>query len=206
MIDLLRRGLEEAATVDAVVEALRPHAGDVSDADLERLATEMASFIRGVPDALDAALAASKDERCGRPVTFATGSILHYLFDEEDLFAERSFGVVGLLDDAYLLHAFVALVAQAYPFLELHASYTPPDERAFQVVATALPDGVPQALVRTCESTLHVAAALFPTRWEGASAGEGPPQRLRLAEAAGRLGELAAAAQADQPGRTSPDS
>ena len=58
----------------------------------------------------------SKDPHFGRAVAFATGTILTYIFDEEDLLPEASFGVVGLLDDAYLVHGFVGSLSRMYPF------------------------------------------------------------------------------------------
>ena len=105
----------------------------------------------------------SKDQRCGRAVAFATGPILMYLLDEDDLLPESSFGIIGLLDDAYLVHTFVALLGQMYPFAALPPdAYTAPEARSFEVVASFLPDGVAHALLRTSETTIQVAQALFP--------------------------------------------
>ena len=114
MIDLLRIGFDERVSADAMAEGLRRHAGDLSGEDVDELATVLAGYLRGVPDALEAALAMSKDPHFGRAVAFATGTILTYIFDEEDLLPEASFGVVGLLDDAYLVHGFVDSLRRMY--------------------------------------------------------------------------------------------
>jgi hypothetical protein len=169
MIALLKHGLEAELSSEDLVDALRRHADGLPAEDIEHLAKSVEQFLRGIPDAVEWALALSKDARCGRSVAFATGSILTYLFDDEDLLPESSFGNLGLLDDAYLVHAFVAKLAQAFPFVaELPDSA--PDRRAFDVVAALLPDGVAHSLLRTCESTIQVAQALFAsTPLDGAS-------------------------------------
>lgn len=162
MIELLRRGFDEEVTERAVAEALAQSAS-ASNEQSERLAAELAPFLRAIPDALGCALAMSKDARCGRAVAFATGAILNYLFDEDDLLPESSFGVIGLLDDAYLLHAFVGMLIQTYPFVDVSgAGYAAPDRRSFEIADALLPEGVTQALLRTCESTIQVARALSP--------------------------------------------
>jgi hypothetical protein len=162
MIDLLKRALDDELSDERVAAALRAHGDGAIDEEVERLATVLEQFLRGLPDALAWALALSKDSRCGRAVAFATGSILNYVFDDDDLLPETSFGSLGLLDDAYLVHAFAARLAQAYPYAQPDVDYAAPDGAAFEVVASLLPDGVAQALLRTCESTLLVAQALIP--------------------------------------------
>jgi hypothetical protein len=161
MIAQLRRGIEEEITTAGVAEVLARHASESSD-EVEQLAPVLVDFLRAVPDALAYAMTMAKDDRCGRPVSFATGTVLNYVFDEEDLLPEASFGVVGLLDDAYLVHAFVALLRETYPFVDSSTSYSPPDEQAFEIVAALLPEGVAHSLLRTCRSTIQTAQALFP--------------------------------------------
>ena len=107
MIDLLRLGFDKRISAEGLAESLRPHASDIPSEDLDRLAAVLEQFLRTVPDALATALGMSKDPYCGRAVAFATGAILTYLFDEEDLLPEASYGLVGMLDDAYLVHGFV---------------------------------------------------------------------------------------------------
>jgi hypothetical protein len=162
MIDLLRRGLADQIAADDIAATLRRHSATASTEELEQLATALEQFLLTVPDALAYALAMSKDQRCGRAVAFATGTVFNYLFDEDDLLPEASFGTIGLLDDAYLAHGFVAMLRRTFPFVESPTAYDAPDDRLFGVVAALLPEGVAQSLLRTCESTVQVAQALFP--------------------------------------------
>ena len=188
MIELLRRGFDEEVTHRALAEALRRSAS-VSNEQSERLAAELAPFVRAIPDALRCALAMSKDPRCGRAVAFATGAILNYLFDEDDLLPESSFGAIGLLDDAYLVHAFVGMLIQTYPFVDVSgASYAAPDRRSFEIVDALLPEGVTQALLRTCESTIQVARAFSPPAHGLDAVGPGIRPAIRIDAALKALG------------------
>lgn len=162
MIELLRRGLAEQIAAEDIAGVLRRHSTTASTDQLEQLATDLEEFLLTVPEALAYALAMSKDRRCGRAVAFATGSIFTYLFDDEDLLPEASFGTIGLLDDAYLIQGFVGELRRAYPFVETSTAYAAPDDRLLKVVAALLPEGVAQSLLRTCETTVQVAQALFP--------------------------------------------
>ena len=191
MIGLLRLGFDEAITADGISDALRQHAGNVPSEDVEQLAVTLEPYLRTVPDALATALAMSKDPHCGRAVAFATGSILNYVFDEEDLLPEASFGTVGMLDDAYLIHAFVDRLRRTYPFVEPTVAYDAPDDNASEVVAALLPEGVAQSLLRTSESTIQVAQALFPSG-RGTDAADLVMQpELRVAEAVATNGATA---------------
>ena len=185
MIDLLRRGLDEAISADEIADGLRRHAGDASSADIEELSAVLGSYLRAVPDAIRAALEMSKDPHFGRAVTFATGTILTYIFDEEDLLPEASYGVVGMLDDAYLVHEFVSSLRRLYPLAT--PDYQGPEAGASEVVAALLPQGVAESLRRTCESTIQVAHALFPSgqRVEAAEVTFEPQLRVGDALAAG---------------------
>src|SRR5216110_343766 len=111
MIDLLRRGFDEGISTEEIADGLRRHAGE----DVDELAAVLENYLRTVPDALAAALGMTKDPHFGRAVAFATGTILTYIFDEEDLLPEASYGVVGLLDDDYLVHGFVDSLRRMYP-------------------------------------------------------------------------------------------
>ena len=182
MLALVRRALEEEITASHVAEVLARHSSDSSNDDVELLAPELVEFLHSVPDALAHALAMARDERCGRAVSFATGTILTYVFDEKDLLPEASFGAVGLLDDAYLVHGFVALLRETYPFAEPASTYLPPDRRAFEIVAALLPEGVAHSLLRTCRSAIQVAQALFPAApLDGMH--DGPRPVIRVGEA-----------------------
>lgn len=172
MIGLLRLGFDEGISADELAAALRRHAGDVASEDVDQLAGVLEGYLRTVPDALGAALGMSKDPHCGRAVAFATGTILTYVFDEEDLLPEATYGTVGMLDDAYLVHGFVDSLRRMYPFATPPIAYEAPDARTSEIVAAVLPEGVAESLQRTCESTIQVAQALFPSR-QGAGTADG---------------------------------
>jgi hypothetical protein len=183
VIDLLRRGFAEGISAEEIADALRRHAGDVASEDVDELAGVLEQYLRTVPDALATALGMSKDQHFGRAVAFATGTILTYIFDEDDLLPESSYGLVGMLDDAYLVHEFVGSLGRMYPSAAQSIEYAAPDVRTSELVAAVLPEGVAESLRRTCESTIQVAQALFPSG-QGADAAAAPfePQ-LRVAEA-----------------------
>jgi uncharacterized membrane protein YkvA (DUF1232 family) len=184
MIDLLRLGFDEGISAEEIANGLRRHAGDVASEDVDRLAEVLEQYLRTVPDALATALGMSRDPHFGRAVAFATGTILTYIFDEEDLLPEASYGVVGMLDDAYLVHEFVGSLRRMYPLAAQSTEYAAPDARTSELVAALLPEGVAESLRRTCESTIQVAQALFPSgqRVDAADAPFEP--QLRVAEAA----------------------
>jgi len=183
MIDLLRIGFAEAISADEIAVGLRRHGGDADGGDLDQLAKVLEGYLRTVPDAIAAALGMSKDPHFGRAVAFATGTILTYIFDEEDLLPEASYGVVGMLDDAYLVHGFVGSLQRMYPSAATSVEYAAPDAQTSEVVAAVLPEGVADSLRRTCESTIQVAQALFPSgqRVDGADTTFEP--QLRVSEA-----------------------
>jgi hypothetical protein len=161
VIGLLKDLLVEQITVTEMTEDLRGQDRDLSPDDAEALAEVLVPFIRSMPDALAWAMEMSKDRRCGRAVAFGTGSVLHYVFDEEDLLPEATFGAVGLIDDAFLVHAFVRHLNEAFPFAAPGVAYEPPTLSAIQLVTALLPEGVAAALLRTCKGVIQVAAALF---------------------------------------------
>ena len=182
MLDLLRIGFDEGISADELAAALRRHAGDVAGEEVDQLAGVLEGYLRSVPDALEAALGMSKDPHCGRAVAFATGTILTYVFDEEDLLPEATYGTVGMLDDAYLVHGFVDSLRRMYPFAAPATAYEAPDPRTSEVVAAVLPEGVAESLLRTCESTIQVAHGLFPSR-QGADTADAPYEpQLRVAD------------------------
>ena len=182
MIDLLRRGFDEGISTEEIAEGLRRHAGDAGGEEVDELAAVVETYLRSVPDAIEAALSMSRDPHFGRAVAFATGTILTYIFDEEDLLPEATYGVVGMLDDAFLVHGFVDSLGRMYPSATV--DYSAPDARTSEVVAALLPEGVAESLRRTCESTIQVAQALFPSsqRVDGAQVTFEP--QLRVAQAA----------------------
>lgn len=161
MIGSLKRALDAEVSVEHLAEELARHESSLPGDDLRRLASVLADVIRSVPDALAHVLALAKDEHCGRAVAFATGSILNYLFDPDDLLPESGDGHLGLLDDAYLVHIFVTRLTNAYPFVNSSITYDAPSDRSLATVASLLPDGVAQSLARTSETIISVAHALF---------------------------------------------
>jgi hypothetical protein len=184
VIALLKAGFEEDITTEGIAEALHRHADETVSEDLDELARVLAGYLRNVPEAIGTALSMSRDPHCGRAVAFGTGTILTYIFDEEDLLPEASFGTLGLLDDAYLVHSFVDALTRMYPFAAPSLTYAAPDAKTSEVVATILPEGVAESLRRTCESTIQVAQALFPSgQGVDAPAAAVEPQ-LRVTEAA----------------------
>jgi hypothetical protein len=182
MIGLLRLGFDEGISADELAAALGRHAGDVASEDVDQLAGVLEGYLRTVPDALGAALAMSKEPHCGRAVAFATGTILTNVFDEDDHQPEATYGTVGMLDDAYLVHGFVDSLRRMYPFAAPATAYEAPDLRTSEVVAAVLPEGVAESLLRTCESTIQVAQALFPSRQGAAAADALYEPELRVAD------------------------
>ena len=84
---------------------------------------------------------------------------------------------IGADENAYLVHVFVAMLRQMYPFAAPAVAYSAPDRRAFEVVASFLSEGIAHSLRRTCESTILVAQALFvPAQGDGTA---GPLALLR---------------------------
>ena len=161
VIGLLKDLLVQQVTVTGMTEDLRGQDQDLSPDEAEALAEVLVPFIRTMPDALAWAIEMSKDRRCGRAVAFGTGSVLNYVFDGEDLLPENTFGAVGLIDDAFLVHAFVRHIHEAFPFAVPEVAYEPPALSAIQLVAALLPEGVATALLRTCKGVIQIAAALF---------------------------------------------
>jgi hypothetical protein len=187
MIALLKIGFDKAITTEEISGALHGHVDETTSEDLDQLAGVLQEYLRTVPDAIASALAMSKDPHCGRAVAFGTGTILTYIFDEEDLLPEATFGTLGLLDDAYLVHSYVDSLRRMYPFAAPPLAYTAPEPQTSDVVAAILPHGVAESLRRTCESTIQVAQALFPSR-QGDTAGEAFEPELRVPDALAATG------------------
>ena len=134
--------------------------------------------------ALDVTVKFAKDPQYGRGIAFASGQVVQYCFDEEDLFPEAHYGVLGLLDDAYLVHRFVGMLHQMYPHVNVSGiSYQFPDEMTLQLVRTLLPTGVCDALDRTCYNLIQVGGALFTSGVRESSAPLESLVTLRVDEA-----------------------
>jgi hypothetical protein len=181
---LLSAALAEDAGAARLEDWLTREAPGAPRNEVQELAELLGGYLRGVPSAIDALTAMTKDQRVGRAAAFAAGQALLYLVDEDDLFRDEELGALGLLDDAYLIHACVVALRATFPGLEVPAGYQAPDDRARTAVRALLPAGVPEALDRTCENLVRVAATLF-----GAGGGQDgpapPPSRppLRVSDA-----------------------
>ena len=188
MIALLSGALRDAATEEALAAELRDLDPGLSKSAARALAEVLAPFLRTLPDALAWAVAAARDPHGGRALAFATGSVLHYVVDDDDLVPESTAPLVGLVDDAYLTHAYVAAVHRAFPGLTTPLGYEPPEQRAFDVAAALLPAGVAESLIRTCTSSTEIARALFAGGSQDAGIDDARVQLdLRPAEAAAQL-------------------
>jgi len=161
MIGLLATALAAEVTANRLATDLCRLDPLLPPDDAHELALVLEPFVASVPDAITWAVRASKDPRWGRAVAFGTGSVVHYLLDEDDLFPESEFGVVGLVDDAFLVHAYVDALRGAFPAAAAGTPYEPPAPQVLDVVSSLLPEGVADALRRTAGSLVQLAAALF---------------------------------------------
>src|SRR5439155_8355359 len=112
--ELLSSALAEEATAAKLEDSLAREDPDLPRADIRRLAELLEDYLKGVPDAVDALTAMAKEPPYARSVAFAAGQVLVYLVDEEDLFRDAELGALGLLDDAYLIHACLAALPAAF--------------------------------------------------------------------------------------------
>jgi uncharacterized membrane protein YkvA (DUF1232 family) len=183
---LLSKALEEEASASSLEAVLAGEAPDTPDADMRELAEALERYLKAVPSAIDALTAMAKEPRVGRSVAFAAGQVLVYLVDEDDLFRDAELGALGLLDDAYLIHSCLAALRSTFPELQVPEDYAPPDERSLTAVRALLPAGVAEALDRTSESLVRVAAALYSDGGQGSPAPP-PPASLRVDEAIAAL-------------------
>jgi hypothetical protein len=187
MISLLSSALAEEATATELEERLAREAPDMPRPDVRRLADVLEGYLNSVPAAIDTLTVMAKEPPYGRSVAFAAGQVLLYLADEDDLFRDADLGALGLLDDAYLIHACLAALRAALPGLSVPAGYAPPNAGAAAAVRSLLPAGVPEALDRTCEELVRVAAALYSGTRQGSSAPQALRPTLRVADALAAL-------------------
>ncbi len=184
MVKLMQLGLEEEISSEALAPLLAKYAPEAAPDRVAELAALLEPFLRSMPQALSVAVQMTKSRGCGRAVAFATGQALIYVFDEDDLLPEQDFGIIGLLDDAYLAHIYAGTLSRMYPQVDISGvGYQPPDERTLKVVRSLLPAGVASALERTVDNLLLVANSLFGG---GAGAEEYPSESapsLQVSEA-----------------------
>lgn len=184
---LISKALAEEANAAELGTVVAREAPDAPSDDVTALANVLESYLSSVPSALDAFTAMAKEQRFGRSVAFAAGQVLVYLVDEDDLFRDEELGAIGLLDDAYLIHACLAALRSTFPELSVPKAYVPPDERSLAAVRALLPAGVAEALDRTSESLVRVAAALYSGGRQDSSGPPSPRPTLRVGEALASL-------------------
>lgn len=180
---LLSKALAEEASATKLQATLASEAPEIAGPDTRELAELLERYLNGVPSAIEALTAMSKEQPFGRSVAFVAGQALVYLVDDDDLFRDADLGALGLLDDAYLIHACVAALRSALPQLNVPEGYAPPDDRSLAAVRALLPAGVADALDRTCENLVQVAAALYSGGGQGSSAPRPPRAALRVSDA-----------------------
>jgi hypothetical protein len=180
---LLSKALAEEASATKLEAVLTREAPEIPRAEIRELAELLERYLNSVPGTLDALTAMAKEQAFGRSVAFAAGQVLVYLVDEDDLFRDAELGALGLLDDAYLIHGCLAALRSAFPELTVPEGYAPPDERSLAAVRALLPAGVAEALDRTSENLVRVAAALYSGGGQGSSAPPPPRPTLRVSDA-----------------------
>jgi hypothetical protein len=184
---LLSKALAEDASAERLEAVIASEAPDIPRADITELAELLERYLNGVPSALDALTTMTKEPRVGRSVAFVAGQVLVYLVDEDDLFRDADMGALGLLDDAYLIHACIAALRLALPELSVPDTYAAPDEHSLAAVRGLLPAGVAEALHRTSENLVRVAVALYSGDGQDSSAERPPRPTLRVSDALAAL-------------------
>ena len=184
---VLTDALAEQAGAQQLEAALTREAAGLPRDEIRALAATLERHLGGIPSALEALAQMSKQPRLGRSVAFVAGQVLLYLLDEDDLCADGEAGGLGLLDDAYLIHASVAALCEVLPGLAVPASYSPPRSSELAAVRALLPAGVAEALDRTCENLVRIAATLFAAGGDGSPADAPQPPALRVGDALAAL-------------------
>ena len=184
--ELLSTALAERASTAEIEAALAREAPDAETGELHALAELLEEYLQAVPAAIDALTTMARQAPYDRSVGFVAGQVLVYLVDDEDLFDDQEFGALGLLDDAYLLHASLTVLRAAFPALIVPDAYAAPGEEAQRAVRALLPAGVAEALDRTVDRLVLVAASLYSGGGQGGSV-ERPRPEVRVANAVASL-------------------
>jgi hypothetical protein len=179
--------LAREATAARLEQSLERAAPGTPPESLAPLAALLEDYLGRLPGAIDALAALTKTDGAGKSVAFVSGQALLYLVDEDDLFSEHEVGALGLVDDAYFVDRCIAALVTAFPGIAPPVSYRPPDPRTIVVVRSILPPGVADALDRTSDNLVRVAAALFAGNGVRAPAGPSPSPALRVDEALASL-------------------
>ena len=159
---LISESLAKQARADDLQAALASQAPNVPSDELRELAELLEKYVHGLPVAIDALTAMTKEPQVGRSVSFAAGQVLLYLIDEDDLFAERELGAIGLLDDTYLVHACIAVARSAFPQIAAPAGYEPPDAHTVAVVRSLLPAGGRKLWIEPAKTSSGLPRRCFP--------------------------------------------
>jgi hypothetical protein len=186
--ELLARSLAEEASAAKLGASLSREAPEIPEGDVRELAESLERYLNGIPSALEALTAIAREQPFGQAVAFAAGQVLVYLVDEDDLFRDAEVGALGLIDDAYLMHACIAALRLAFPELSVPPGYEPPDGRSLQAVRSLLPAGVAEALDQTSQNLVRVAGALHSGGGQGSSAERPSRPTLRVPDAVATLG------------------
>lgn len=160
MIKYLETGLKLETETRHLAHLLSLHAPSMPEGELNQLATILSDLLHTIPENIRLINAYQAHPRCRKPLAFAFGEILRYCFDEDDLLPERQFGVLGLIDDAYLLYAFTNLLPVYFPFA-VSKEMLGPDFNSREIVDKLLPVGMLDAMDNTVRSVLEISIALF---------------------------------------------
>lgn len=112
MIDEVRKALAEAdetyrSTLDLVLRSY------VDDAHLDRAVELVRRLVLSIPTSLDLLVDLARLPGASPALASIASEALAYVLEPEDLLPESRYGLYGYLDDAYLVHALVALAWEA---------------------------------------------------------------------------------------------
>src|SRR5438045_8477308 len=118
MLNSIRTEIARTLEGDQLIDALSRHLPGAERHRLRPLAAVIEPFLLGMPDALAFLIRAGRDEKVGRAVQLASGQVAQYVLDDRDLLPEAEYGVLGLLDDALLVHHQASQVLAWYPWTD----------------------------------------------------------------------------------------
>lgn len=138
---VLERGLSRA-----MEEGAQDLRANLAERNLPKgLFEECQEAALAMPSALEAINALTYDAKAPMALRALFPAVMSYLFSEENLVkSEGKQLLLGLLDDAYLVHLTVRQVLSSLP-----ASHAEPNRRHLAALSRALPEGVAKALEKT---------------------------------------------------------
>ena len=160
MIDLVRKSLEQSVGGTSLADLLSKRFPEMLDDERAQTLPKIAAFLLEIPAAMETINCFASHPACGRATKFAYGEILCYCFDEDDLMPESTWGLLGLLDDAYLLLRFADLLRAYFPYVALVENLASSTAN-FEVVTRLLKPEITDALDRTAHAMLDTGCALF---------------------------------------------